>query len=111
MLKTQARVFNTQMDFRRKKNRVPYPKTSTKITFPCTVKGFMSSSYDMYGTSTVEKQVIMDYNQMFPYITPHLPSDQRKRDDFTDWLAEPGQMLGFAGLFVYTLPGDRVSYY
>ena len=53
----------------------------------------------------------MDYNQMFPYITPHLPSSLRKRDDFTDWLAEPDQMYGFVGLFVYTLPGDRDSYY
>ena len=79
-----VRVYNTLFG-----TKIKRASTTTIIVFPCTVKGFLSSSYSMYGADQAANQVIMDINSMFPFLTPYLPSKLTKYPDFTDWLSEP----------------------
>jgi len=106
LMKVAVRVYNTLF-----KTKIKAVSNKTRVVFPCTVKGFLSGSYSMYGADQADNQVIMDINSMFPFMSPYLPSGLTKYHDFTDWLSEPYQMEGFAEMLVYTLPGDRSSFY
>ena len=84
LMKVAVRVYNTLF-----KTKIKAQSKNTRVVFPCTVKGFLSSSYSMYGADQAANQVIMDINSMFPFLTPYLPSKLTKYSDFTDWLSEP----------------------
>ena len=105
-MKVAVRVYNTLFG-----SKIKAQSSKTRVVFPCTVKGFLSSSYSMYGTDQAASQVIMDIDSMFPFLTPYLPFKLTRYPKFTDWLSEPYQMEGFAEMLVYTLPGDRSSFY
>ena len=79
--------------------------------FNCTIKGFISQSYGKYGDDDVDTQVIMEYNQMFPFMTPYLPQTMIRNQNFVDWLSTPNIMEKFAETLMFVLPGDRISYY
>ena len=105
-MKVAVRVYNTLFS-----SKIKAQSNKTRVVFPCTVKGFLSSSYSMYGADQAANQVIMEINSMFPFLSPYLPSKLKKYHAFTNWLSEPYQMEGFAEMLAFTLPGDRSSFY
>ena len=51
---------------------VPFEKDA-EATFECEVKGFLDEAYGKFGTSNLNSQIIMEYNEMFPFLTNYLP--------------------------------------
>ena len=45
------------------------------MQFPCTVKGIMDDAYGKYGKDAIDSQVLMEFDQMFPYINDYLPAN------------------------------------
>ena len=109
MLQTMAKEYNLGVEHRR--DRAPIVDEDTVVEVPCKIEGFIGSSYGKFGTSQLEHQIIMEYNELFPYAADYLPRDLRDDDDFVDWLSEPDVLEMFATQFVMTLPGNRLSYY
>ena len=77
----------------------------------CTIKDFISNSYGKYQESSVDSLFIMEYDQMFPYMTQFLPENYQARSKFMDYLATPNLIYDYAGLLMMLLPGDRAEYY
>ncbi len=54
----------------------------------------------------------MEYNQMFPFMTPYLPKSLQYYTKFLDWLNTTENVMEmFASLLMMVLPGDRISFY
>jgi len=56
------------------------------MSFQCTIKGFLDKSYGKYGSDSIEKQVLMEFNQMFPYLNDYLPDVLKDNKKFVEWL-------------------------
>ena len=70
MLRTLILTYNEQEKPHHKLSTVP---GETHIKAPCKVAGFLDKSYGKFGTSNVDHQIIMEYNEMFPYLADYLP--------------------------------------
>ena len=59
MLRTLARAYNNEESPKKKAKSVP---NNTKVTYPCTISGFLSESYGKFGKSDLDYQVILEFN-------------------------------------------------
>lgn len=92
---------------------VPANQTSSKFSMKifCTIKDFITESYGKYGKGNVDYQIIMEYNEFYPWANTYLPGKLKRNPGFVKWLSEPQRLEQFAGMLMYVLPGDRTSYY
>lgn len=59
---------------------------------PCVIKEIMGEPYGKYLTSREEFQVIMEFNELFPYVLDYVDDDAdiwHDRQDFLDYLSTP----------------------
>lgn len=82
LLKVMAKDYN---DSERK--HIDYIDTDTVVSFPCTIKGFLSQTYGKFGLDTLDSQIIMEYNQLFPYVIDYIPETLSKHRKFVTWLS------------------------
>lgn len=108
MLRTMAAIYNEEYDPKIKAKSVA---SSTKVTFDCTIKNFITKSYGKYGEKEVTEQLIMEFDQMFPFLTPYLPETLRLNKEFVAYLEQPDTINTYASMLMMVLPGDRLSYY
>ena len=81
------------------------------IPFDCVVKGSVNQSYGKYGKDNVDKQFILEYNEMFPYLADFFPPVIDEYPEFIEYLSTPDLMYQYASLIMLVIPGDRASYY
>ena len=58
----------------------------------CTVKHFLDESYGKFGEDNVDDQIIMEYNEFFPYMNTYLPNKLQNNAGFIEWLSEPKRL-------------------
>lgn len=59
---------------------------------PCVIKEIMGEPYGKYLTDRQEFQVIMEFNELFPYVIDYVDSDAdiwADNQDFVDYLSTP----------------------
>ena len=66
-----AKSYNRQRTFGQEKAH--YPKIGEQITFKCRVTAFIDECYGKYAKDNEGSQVILEYDQMFPYMIQYLP--------------------------------------
>lgn len=71
----------------------------------------MDQAYGKFGQKDLNTEIIMEYNQFFPFMTNYLPDELGDNADFVAYLSQPKILEEFAEMFMMTLPGDRLDFY
>ena len=95
LLQTMGNSYN-HMEKPKKKDQADIVSQYYRLNFDCKVKGFLDASYGKYGTNGAVEQVLMEYGQMFPYLSDYLPRDLAKNKKFINWLNEDDRIYEFA---------------
>ena len=85
-LYTLATVYNNKTSPERPTFNATYHHT---VIFYCTIVDFIGDSYGKYGKHNVDSQIIMEYNQFFPWIVDYLPIMLQANPEFVDYLKTP----------------------
>ena len=56
------------------------------MKFDCKVVGLLSDSYGKFGQDQVSNQIIMEYNEMFPFLSSYLPKNLTESEGFMEYL-------------------------
>lgn len=63
-----------------------------QVPFPCTIKDIMDEPYGKYLTKGQDFEVIMEFNEIFPYVLNYVDETTYPwvtRQDFVDYLSSP----------------------
>ena len=55
-----------------------FNRTRTWTDFECKIIGFLSKSYGKWGEDQASKQVVMEFSQMFPFMSDYLNTRVRQ---------------------------------
>lgn len=93
------------------RNPAKYVNHPYQTRINCTIVDFLDENFGKYGEDNIDNQIIMEYNEFFPWVNTYLPNKLTRNSGFIEWLSEPKRNEQFAAQLMYILPGDRVSYY
>ena len=71
----------------------------------------MDETYGKYPSSNSDSQILMEYNELFPYILDYLPREIIRHHNFVAYMEQDNFFEQYAAMMMYTLPSPRYKYY
>ena len=53
----------------------------------CKIVGVMSQSYGKFGRYAFRNEIVMEYNEFFPYILDYFPEEVQDNEPFMDYMS------------------------
>lgn len=97
--------------FRGRNPRVEFNSDKWEVTIPCKIVDFMDETYGKYPSSDADSQILMEYNELFPYLLDYLPSGIVSDPNFVAYMEQDRFFEQYAAMMMYTLPSPRYKYY
>ena len=85
LLRAMAAEYNskTSPDW---KDQAAIPPVDATVFLECKIVDFLANSYGKYANNDTDIQILMEYNQLFPYVIPKLPWTLSSNSKFVKWI-------------------------